>query len=394
MTNQPATSLLDLRFTAAPSQRPLAIPGTAICSCIPIVSNRAPGVPTKHARRHCLPFLHPPRVHRLRQTCLAQLVAISLILSQINLVEARQVAGLRSPHSFLCNPAGKEYFISNVNGEPDARDNNGFITKLDAEGKIVDLKFVQGGGQVTLHAPKGMALVNRTLYVADLDTLRAFDPKTGQPVLTLPLTAPLKASPSKPVSLVDVAWDGKTFLYVSDSANNAIYRVDVGNHHDVVLLVHDDRLASPSGLAVHPKSGHIIVVSWDKGKILEITPEGALTELVSNGFFTARFQNLSGVDFDRWGNMYVSDQTKGKIWRMTPNHRFHVIAEYLPSPADIGIDRDNNLILVPYQYADAAEMNGLEAPTEARNKSQKRTLADYGFVPPPPKPQPEGATKK
>lgn len=394
MTNKPDISILSLRFSAALSQRPLAIPGSLIGSCISAVSNRAPSVPTMHALHHRLPFLHRPQVRRLRRFCLAQLVAVSMVLSQINLAEARQVAGLRSPHSFLSDPAGKEYFISNVNGEPDARDNNGFITKLDAEGQVVDLKFVQGGGEVTLHAPKGMALVNRTLYVADLDTLRAFDQKTGRPVLTLPLTALPKASLGKPVSLVDVAWDGRTFLYVSDSANNAIYRVDVGNQHAVVLLVHDNRLASPSGLAVHPKNGHIIAVSWDKGKILEITPEGALIELVSNGFFTARFQNLSGVDFDRWGNMYVSDQTKGKIWRMTPNHRFHVIAEYLPSPADIGIDRDNNLILVPYQYADAAEMNGLEAPTEARSKGQKRTLADYGFVPPPPKPQPEGATKK
>lgn len=316
---------------------------------------------------------------------------------ELSRAEAMQVTDLQSPHSFLGDPSGKEYFISNVNGEPDARDNNGFITKLDAEGKVVNLKFVQGGGEVTLHAPKGMALVNHTLYVADLETLRAFDQKTGRPVLTLSLAPQSKASSAssgKPVSLVDVAWDGQRFLYISDSTNNSIYRVDLDQQYAVSLLVHDDRLAGPSGLAVHPRSGHIIAVSWEKGKILEITQEGALTELVSNGFFTARFQNLSGVDFDRWGNMYVSDQTKGKIWRMTPNQRFHVIAEYLPSPADISIDRGNNLILVPYQYADAAEMNGLEAPAESRSKGQKRTLADYGFVPPPPKPQPEGATKK
>jgi hypothetical protein len=78
---------------------------------------------------------------------------------------------------------------------------------------------------------------------------------------------------------------------------------------------------------------------------------------------------------------------------MSPDKRFQVIAEYLPSPADISIDRANNLILVPYQYADAAEVNGLEAPTGTRPKGQKRTLADYGFVPPPPKPDAGGTTK-
>ena len=91
--------------------------------------------------------------------------------------------------------------------------------------------------------------------------------------------------------------------------------------------------------------------------------------------------------------MYVSDLTKGKIWRMTRDRRFQVIAEYLPAPADISIDRTNNLILVPYYYVQAAEMNGLETPSSAKSKGEKRTLADYGFIPPPPKPTPEGPKK-
>jgi sugar lactone lactonase YvrE len=182
-------------------------------------------------------------------------------------------------------------------------------------------------------------------------------------------------------------------LYVSDRAGNSIYRIDQATGHRVSLLIHDDRLAGPAGLAVHPKTNHLIAVSWDKGKILEITPEGQLTELVSNGFFTNRFQNLSGVDFDRWGNMYVSDFTKGKIWRITRDNRFQVIAEYLPAPADIGIDRTGNLILVPYHYAHAAEINGLEAPLEGKPKREKRTLADYGFIPPP-EPGREGSPGK
>lgn len=78
---------------------------------------------------------------------------------------------------------------------------------------------------------------------------------------------------------------------------------------------------------------------------------------------------------------------------MTRDHRFQVIAEHLPAPADIGIDRANNLILVPYHYMHAAEMNGLETPPSAKSKSEKRTLADYGFIPPPPKPDREETTK-
>lgn len=306
--------------------------------------------------------------------------------------EAAQITGLESPNSFVGDPEGKAYFISNINGEPEARDNNGFITRLDTDGKVTSLKFIHGGeAGVSLHAPKGMALLGQTLYIADLDQLKGFDKTTGKLLLTVSVPAPASHGA---VSLTDVAATPGGLLYVSDQAANRIYRIDPAANHRVDLLIHDDRLAGPAGVAVHPRTNHLIVVSWDKGKILEVTPDGQLAEMESNGFFTGRFQNLSGVDFDRWGNMYVSDFTKGKIWRMTRNHRFQVIAEYLPSPADIGIDRANNLILVPYHYAHAAEMNGIETPPDGKARNEKRTLADYGFIPPPSKSAPEGASKK
>lgn len=304
--------------------------------------------------------------------------------------EAAQITGLETPNSFVGDSSGKEYFISNINGEPEARDNNGFITKLNTEGKITSLKFIQGGvAEVVLHAPKGMALVGSVLYVADLDQLKGFDKTTGKLLITVSFSPPSRS----PVSLTDVTASPTGLLYASDQTANSVYRVTPSDNYRVDLLIHDERLAGPAGLAVHPKTNHLIAVSWDKGKILEITPEGELSELEANGFFTSRFQNLSGVDFDQWGNMYVSDLTKGKIWRMTRDHRFQVIAEYLLAPADIGIDRTNNLILVPYYYVHAAEMNGLETPSSAKSKGEKRTLADYGFIPPPPKSTPEGPKK-
>jgi sugar lactone lactonase YvrE len=305
------------------------------------------------------------------------------------------VTELQSPYSFVNDPIEKGYFISSVNGEAETADNNGFITKLNPDGKLLNLKFIQGGkNDVTLHAPKGMALVEHVLYVADLDTLRGFDTTTGKPVMALTIRSPATSQPEPlQTSLSDVAFDGKGHLYCSDSKANTIYRIDLATQ-TVSVLITDRSLAGPSGLAIHPKSGQIIVVSWEKGKISEVSPEGTVTELFSNGFFSNRFQNLRGVDFDRWGNMYVSDFTTGKVWRMSWDKRFQVIAEFLPSPGDLSIDRANNLILVPYELAHAAEMNGLETPSSAKSKQEKRTLADYGFIPPPPKPAPEGPVKK
>jgi DNA-binding beta-propeller fold protein YncE len=315
------------------------------------------------------------------------IIALSAMVSILDCCTALalQVAGLQSPHSFLADPDSNSYFISNMNGDGQARDNNGFITKLSGNGEIIAFKFIQGGlGPVTLHAPKGMAIVGQVLYVADLEAVRTFDKTTGKPLDSIPIPDRKAARAGESVSVpAGIAADTQGRLYVTDQGADAIYRIDTAPTLKLSTFIADKDLAGPSGVAVHPKTGNILVVSWDSGKVFEITPEGAKSELVSNGFFTARFQNLGGVDFDRWGNMYVADTTKGKIWRMMPNKKFQVIAEYLPTPRGVGIDRQNHLILVPYQEANAAEVNGLESPVVSTGEKKKRTLADYGFVEPP-----------
>lgn len=325
--------------------------------------------------------------HRLPLRSGPVALAILLLLGLPTRALSLQVTGLQAPQSFLSDQTCECYFISNVNGEPAAKDNNGFITKLDRDGKVIASQFIRGGDRgITLHAPKGMAVINQLLYVADLDTLRAFDVKTGKPVATVSF-----AGQPGVVALVDVAANQQGLLYASDMDANVIYRIDPAKQHAVSMLVRDAALAGPRGLAVHPKTGRLIAVSWHKGSIVEIAENGTITELVSNGFFSSRFKNLDGVDFDTWGNMYVSDFTAGKIWRMRPDRHFNVIAEYLPTPADISVDRAKNLILVPYLYGNAAEINGLESPF--KSDKQKRTLADYGFTGGPKPPQ-EGATPK
>ena len=151
--------------------------------------------------------------------------SLCLATSPCDVLAQITVTNLQSPYSFVSSTSGKEYFISSVNGEPEAADNNGFITKLDASGNIVNLKFIQGGtGRVTLNAPKGMALVEQTLYVADLDQLRAFDIVSGNPVGSVPMpTEPAQA----PASLTDVAYNGTGLLYCSDQRANRIYRVEL-----------------------------------------------------------------------------------------------------------------------------------------------------------------------
>ncbi|MGH7209830.1 MAG: hypothetical protein ACREIL_10670, partial [Nitrospiraceae bacterium] len=125
-------------------------------------ASHAPPVYTRHERPEKVPILM--HLHRSSFTATAPRLQRSLLASSLSLLalstpvvaEALQVTGLQTPQSFVADPSGEQYFISNVNGDPGVEDNNGFITKLDRAGKVVKLQFIQGGdGETVLHAPQG-----------------------------------------------------------------------------------------------------------------------------------------------------------------------------------------------------------------------------------------------
>src|SRR5215831_227134 len=89
-----------------------------------------------------------------------------------------------APESVLYDPQADIYLVSNINGTPLAKDNNGFISRVSPDsGKVVQLKWIAGGANgVTLNAPKGMGIVGDTLFVADIDVVRMFNRTTGAPM--------------------------------------------------------------------------------------------------------------------------------------------------------------------------------------------------------------------
>src|SRR2546430_16687145 len=95
------------------------------------------------------------------------------------------------------------------------------ISRVRPDGAVETLKFIEGGHNgVTLHAAKGLALLGDTLWVADIDVVRAFDARTGAPRDSVSL-ATLGA-----VFLNDIAIAQTGALYITDSG---IKFDDVGN---------------------------------------------------------------------------------------------------------------------------------------------------------------------
>src|SRR3954468_13226585 len=132
-----------------------------------------------------------PKTRRLRMKMLALCGVVALLCAcrgrdrsaqptTGSPVKAASIGGFQTPESVKWDSIQDVYFVSNVNGAPNAKDGNGYITRLGPAGMIMDSAFIKG-----LNAPKGMALVHDTLWVADIDQVRAFDARTGAPVATL-----------------------------------------------------------------------------------------------------------------------------------------------------------------------------------------------------------------
>src|SRR5207245_6256953 len=124
-----------------------------------------------------------------------------------------KLTGFQTPESVLYDPDQDVYFVSNINGQPTAADDNGFISRINPDTLQNDLKWIDAAKpDIILNAPKGMAILGDDLYVADLSVVRKFDRKTGKPKGEIPIPGS--------TFLNDVASDGKA-VYVSDTGMKA-----------------------------------------------------------------------------------------------------------------------------------------------------------------------------
>src|SRR4051794_362025 len=106
-----------------------------------------------------------------------------LIAATFTHTQAQQIInGFEAPESVL--KTGDKIFVSNIGGEqpnPAAKDSNGFISELSADGKIIQQKFQKG----MLNGPKGLAVINNVVYVADIDRVVGFNMNSGEQVFEI-----------------------------------------------------------------------------------------------------------------------------------------------------------------------------------------------------------------
>ena len=250
------------------------------------------------------------------------------------------VEGLSGPESALHETTADVYLVSNLNGQPGAKDGNGFISRVSPDGEILDLRWIDGAHEdVTLHAPKGMVLLGDTLIVADIDHVRLFDRVSGEPIDAWAVDG------ATFLNDVTVARDGTTYVSdtgvrfdgdaMEDLGTSAIHAFAADGSH---RTIDTGELTGINGLAA--TGSRLYGVSSVTGRIFVI--EGGtlsdLPELPGLG--------LDGIVVTDLG-LLISDWSTETVYLLRDNGSVSAVVRNVTSPADIGIDRRRGRVLIP-----------------------------------------------
>jgi sugar lactone lactonase YvrE len=255
-----------------------------------------------------------------------------------------QLAGLQTPESVLYDEANDRYLVSNVNGKPLDVDNNGFISVVSPDGKMVTEKWIAGGqNKVALNAPKGTAITGGVLYVADIDTVRMFDAKSGAP------KGDVKVPGATFLNDVSASPDGRVF--VSDSGLNAdfgptgtdaIYAIDKGK---LKTLAKDASLGNPNGIFATTDS--VWAVTFGTGELYRLATKALDGKAAKADAVKLPKGKLDGI-IVHGDQLFISSWEAATIYKGKTGGPFEIGFAGLNAPADIGWDKKRSRILVPH----------------------------------------------
>ena len=266
-------------------------------------------------------------------------IALSLITTAIlGFASTVTVEGFSSPESTIVNKS--DLYVSNVGKElkPTLKDGDGFISKLDINGKIKELHFIDG-----LDAPKGMGIIGNTLFVADINTLRGFDLQTKKEVFNVVFEG---------VNFLnDITVKDSNTLFIGASDTSAIYEVNIASksYKKLMDFTVTNGLFYEDGILYAAQLGSTTQNMFDgKGKLykIDLKDNNKLTQL---GTFEGVLDGVTKV-----GNkVYVSDWGNAKktgiirVYDLKTKKESVLEAELFMGAADFWIDEKSKKIFMP-----------------------------------------------
>ena len=283
------------------------------------------------------------------------IIKLSLALSTLSFANAqttKNISGFNHIESVATD--GKFLYVADIGKElnPTGKDGDGKIFKLDLTGKVLDSNIVKE----TINAPKGLAIDNGTLFIADVDRVIAIEIKTGNKLYEIDF--------SKDASFLnDISvWDKNT-LFISATDKSKIFKINLIDK-SYIELVTDKTIVSTNGLFADKKSNRLYVNGFGSDN----KPNGIVgyinlannkfTQLATiEGYFDGIFLSngilytSNWVAFEKKGIIQTINLTNNKVSQVKMNEPF-------AGPADFIILK--NQLIVPEMMTGAIQFINLK----------------------------------
>jgi len=245
-----------------------------------------------------------------------------------------------TPESVEYYAAEDVYLVTNINGSPLALDGNGFISKVNPNGDIIELKWIDGTTEgITLNGPKGMAIVGNNLFVADINRVHVFELPSGKQITSVIIEG------SSFINGIDQASDGD--VVVTDSGftdgfaasdTDAIYKVSANGKYKKILG--DKDMGHPNGIVAD--GDKLIVVTFGSGEIFSLDGAGNKVMLPK-----PPQGGLDGLLKLADGRFIISSWGGSAIYALNQDNTYTVLMDSVDAPADLGFDSKRNRVLIP-----------------------------------------------
>ncbi|MGQ0538445.1 MAG: SMP-30/gluconolactonase/LRE family protein, partial [Gemmatimonadaceae bacterium] len=257
-----------------------------------------------------------------------------------------ETADMETPEGVRYDADLDVFFVSNINGVPSAKDNNGFIARVNAANTDSVSILVRGGaGGVTLHAPKGMAIVGDTLWVADIDVLRGFNKRTGESV------GNVSFAQWGPRFLNDVTVTPDGEIYITDTSVQITasgmryfgkdHLFAVKGREARLVLEGQAKLAQPNGVAWDATNNRLLLAPFGGQSITYITSSNTQPIPIAGGVGM-----YDGIEVLADGRIIVTSWHDSTV-NVVSEGALRKVITGVDAPADIGIDTKRNVLALP-----------------------------------------------
>ncbi len=254
------------------------------------------------------------------------------------------VKGLSQPDSVVHDEEADVYLVTNINGDRfDSKADNGYISRISPEGEVLEKNWIDGQmGKFTLNAPRGIALTKGRIYVADIDSVRMFNRKTGASI------GRFKVPGATDLNAVTAGLDGS--IYISNSGykdsdkgpeatgKDSIYRLSRAG--SLKKLASGEDLNHPSGLAAD-KDG-VWVITQSGKQLYHVSTWGKRGDPLSMDY-----ERMEGLIRLNDGRLLVSVPDSKVLISGWPASKFKTALNKIDDPGGIGYDYQRERVLVP-----------------------------------------------